>query len=152
MDERRVDRDPEGGEQPRRAAAEPPAEKEDDEDRGDAEQRLDDPRRPFPRPAGRVEGGGVEQRRARRPVAGVLEFRPAVAPFVIERLGERVVGARVVGGVDGRLGHRVGAQAQAEDDDRRQREQRPAPVARRQRAEPVGDGGQGRLRLSGADA
>ena len=81
----RVDRDREGGEEADPAAelatAEPPAQGEDDEDRRHPQQRLDDPRRPFPRAAGRVEGGGVEERGPRRPVARVVEFRPAEAPF-----------------------------------------------------------------------
>ena len=72
VDEGRVDGDAEGGDQPGRAAGDPPPEQEDDDDRRQPEQQLDDPRRPFARAAGRVEGAGVEQRRARRPVAGVV--------------------------------------------------------------------------------
>ncbi len=75
VDERGVDGYRESSEESGRPAVDPPAEQVDDDDRGQAEQQLDDPRGPFARPTGRVEVGGVEQRRPRRPVAGVFEGR-----------------------------------------------------------------------------
>jgi hypothetical protein len=129
VDERRVDGDAERAEQPGRPAVDPPAEQVDDDDRRQAEQQLDDPRRPFAGAAGRVEGGGVEQRCARRPVAGVAELGPAVAAFLVQGLGERVVGVRVVAGRAEWLDHPVGAQPEAEREDRRQQDQGQPPVA-----------------------
>ncbi len=99
VDERRVDGDATAP-QPRPAGptGDPPAEQEDDDDRGHPEQQLDDARRPFARAARRVEGGGVEQRRTRGPVAGVAESRAAVGAFRVEGLREVVVGVGVVAG------------------------------------------------------
>ena len=150
VDEGRVDGDREGGDQARRPAGDPPPEQEDDDDRRHAEQQLDDPRRPFAGAAGRVEGGGVEQRRPRRPVAGVFEFGAAVAAFGIEGLGERVVGVGVVAGRPQRLDHAVGAQAEAERQDREQQDQRRPPVSLRQRPEPALQRAHRRARLSRA--
>lgn len=98
MDERWIDRHREGGHEAGGAAGDPAAEEVDGDDRRQAEQQLDYPGGAFAGAGGRVEAGGVEQRCAGRPVAGVAEGRAAVAAFGVERLGEGVIGVGVVAG------------------------------------------------------
>ena len=125
----RVDGRAEGREKTDGRAFEAASQEEDDDDCRHPEQRLDDPRRPFPGPSGRIERGGVEQGRTRGPVAGVMEGRPTEAPFLIQRLGERVVGVRVGAGCRQRLGDPVGPQPEGEDEDQAEDEKGAAPVS-----------------------
>ena len=62
-----------------------------------------------------------------------MEFRAAVAAFLEERLGQGVVGVRVVGRVGDRVDDDDGAGDEAERGDQRQGDQRPPPVAGGQR-------------------
>ncbi len=64
VDERWIDRDAKGGEQPGGPAGDAAAEQVDDEDRAQAEQQLDDAGGAFAGARGGVEAGGVEQRSA----------------------------------------------------------------------------------------
>src|SRR3954453_9504809 len=146
MDERRVDRHAERPEERRPAAAEAPSQEEDDEDRPDAHEGLEDADRPFARATGDDEEPGVEPGSARGPVARGfrMEFRAAVAAFGVERLGEGVVGVRVVGGALHGVLDRDRAEDEPEGGDQRQRDQRSEPITGGQRAEPVADGVQGR--------
>ena len=78
--------------------------------------------------AGRVVDAGVEQRRAGDQSLELLKSRPAVGAVLVERLGERRVGERVVAGVRVRVDDPLDPQAESDDEDQRQDHQRPPAV------------------------
>jgi hypothetical protein len=144
-DRHRVDREQAGGDQAGERAAQPAAEQVHEHDRQRPEQRDRKPCRARMDAAGRVVDGGIEQRRARRPVVRAGGARQREALVLVELLGDRRVDRRIGAGPHvERLERRLDPQRQAEHDDRGEREKHEPAVA-------VGEAGGPGARRRGRD-